>query len=99
MLITTSPQVWFRWRVRLLGCGAARMEDRPTPLDARMDAREPLLGGEAGEIAFVLLHPVAEPFPQGAALLFRKGRPVDQNNHDFTSARTSAACLDTSTSR
>ena len=44
-----------------------------------MDAREPLLLGEAGEVAAVLFHPGAEALPYRARLFFGKRHPVDEH--------------------
>ena len=44
-----------------------------------MDAREPLLLGEAGEIAAVLFHPNAEALPHRARFFFGKRHPVDEH--------------------
>src|ERR1700689_5057218 len=52
-------------RVRLLRCGAAGDEHRRARVHLRNDAGEPLGLGEAGEVAGVLVHPVAESLPEG----------------------------------
>lgn len=88
--------------VRHLRFGPAGVEDRPPSLDARVDAREALSGGEPREVAPVLFHERAEAFPEGARLLLGERLPVDEHAeaaHDFRSARTSAAWFATSTVR
>jgi len=85
----------------------AGAENRAIAVDAGMDAREAFLGGEAGEIAAMVLHPRAEAIPEGESVRLGHGRAVDEDTelslrtlvHELTSASTSLACFDTSTSR
>ena len=71
------------------------------PLKRRMNARVPLLLGEAREVPFVLLHVRAEARPERAPLFVRERYAVDENlqAQDAVSCAISWACLVTSTFR